>query len=348
MSITPFVVVFFASLGTSLALTPLAIRLGRRWNIVDVPGGRRRHQGTVPRSGGIALFVSFLVAALLAGVFGPRLPAPEGLDPEESLRLAGVLLGSTFLFLVGLYDDQRELRPRPQLLAQLGSAVIALSTLLFIERIRDPFSERLLILPWYLTVVVTVLWVMGMINTVNFLDGIDGLAASVTSVVAVILFVHMYQSRQYSVSLLPLALLGSTLGFLPYNFPPARVFMGSCGSFFLGYALATVSIAAGPRLATMMLLLLVPIVDVGWLMIVRTRKAGTFVHGDRRHLHFRLLDLGLSQRQIVLAYCAVSACFGMLALAVSSRLLKFGILVVLGLAVVTTLAIIAFHSEQDS
>jgi UDP-GlcNAc:undecaprenyl-phosphate GlcNAc-1-phosphate transferase len=115
----------------------------------------------------------------------------------------------------------------------------------------------------------------------------------------------------------------------------------------LGYALATVSIAAGPRLAMMLLLLLVPIIDVGWLIVLRLRRAPeAFVYGDRRHLHFRLLDLGLSQRQIVVAYSSVSAAFGLLALSVSSRLFKLGALLVLGVAIFVGLAVVAARSER--
>jgi UDP-GlcNAc:undecaprenyl-phosphate GlcNAc-1-phosphate transferase len=315
--------------------------------MVDVPGGRRGHTGVVPRTGGIALYAAFLVTVLLAVVLGRRLPAPEGPDPKESLRISAILLGSTFMFLVGLADDRRELKPQTQLLAQLVAAVIAVAGLVFIERVRDPFADRLIILPWFWTVLTTVVWVLGMINTVNFLDGVDGLATSVAAVVAAVLFIDMVQAGQYSVSLLPLALLGTTLGFLPANFYPATVFMGSSGSFFLGYALATVSIAAGPRLAMMLLLLLVPIIDVGWLIVLRLRRAPeAFVYGDRRHLHFRLLDLGLSQRQIVVAYSSVSAAFGLLALSVSSRLFKLGALLVLGAAIFIGLAVVASRSER--
>jgi len=341
----PYIAVFLVAFLLALLATPLAARMGREWGLVDVPGGRRQHAGSVPRTGGWALFVPFLIAAGLAAMLRPYLPSPEGIDPNESRRLAGILLGSAFVFAVGFWDDRHELKPRPQLLAQIGAGIIAVLGLLFIERVRDPFTDQLIVLPYALTVLLTVVWVMGMINTVNFLDGLDGLATCVTSVVALVLFVHMYRAGQYSVSLLPLALLGATLGFLPYNWYPARVFMGSTGSFFLGYALATVSVAGGPRLATMLLLLLVPIVDVGWLILLRTHRAGTFVHGDRRHLHFRLVDLGFSQRQVVLIYAGLSAAFGLVALVVASRLVKLGALMVLGVAIASALAAVARRSE---
>jgi len=341
-----FLLVFVVAFGISLSIAPVAARLGRRWELVDVPGERRKHMGILPRTGGIALYVSFLVAALLAAIWGRMLPAPEGPDPKEPIRLAGILLGSTFMFVVGLYDDRRELKALPQFIAQLVASLIAIATLVFIERVMNPFTDKLVVFPWYWTTLITIVWIMGMINTVNFLDGLDGLATGVAAIVAAVLFIHMYREGQYSVSLLPLALLGSTLGFLPYNFHPAKVFMGSTGSFFLGYAVASLSIVAGARMATVLLVLAVPILDVGWLIVVRLRQRQAIGRGDRRHLHFRLVDLGLSQRQVVLLYCLLSASFGVLALVVSSRLFKLGALLALGLVTVGTLAVVTWLSEH--
>jgi len=317
-----------------------------RWSLVDVPGGRRKHAGIVPRTGGIALFVSFVTAVLLSTVLAARLPTPEGPDANETRRLVGVLLGSTFLFAVGLYDDKHELAALPQFSAQLIASLIAISSLVFIERIMNPLRDQLWIFPLWVTALITVVWISGMINTVNFLDGLDGLAAGVAAILAAVLFCHMYRVGQYSVSLLPLALLGSTLGFLPYNFYPARLFMGSSGSFFLGYAVATLGIVAGARTGTVLLVLAVPILDVAWLVLERSRKRLAVGEGDRRHLHFRLLDLGMSQRQVVLLYCLISAILGALALVASSRLLKMGVLVVLGVLTVAFLAGVTSLTER--
>jgi len=341
-----YLLIFGTAFAASLCLSPIAARLGRLRGLVDVPGDRRKHLGVVPRTGGVALYTSFVLATVLAAALGRGLPTPEGPDPNESIRLAGILLGSTFMFFVGLYDDRRELRPLPQFAAQTVAALIAVSTLVFIERVMNPFTDRLVIfLPWQ-TALITVFWITGMINTVNFLDGLDGLAAGVAAIVSMVLFIHMFREGQYSVSLLPLALLGSTLGFLPFNFSPARVFMGSTGSFFLGYAVATLSIVAGARMATVLLVLAVPILDVAWLILVRLRQGRSFGEADRQHLHFRLVDLGLSQRQVVTVYYVFSALFGILALVVSSRLFKLGALVVLGLATVAVLLLVTWLSKR--
>jgi UDP-GlcNAc:undecaprenyl-phosphate/decaprenyl-phosphate GlcNAc-1-phosphate transferase len=341
-----YALVFVAALITSCLLTPLAAHLGRRWNLVDKPGLRRWHTGIIPRTGGIALFFSFFLACLLAYRWGRLLPTPEGPDPKEPLRLAGVLIGSALLFVAGLFDDRKELAPGPQFVAQLAASLVAIGTLVFIERVMNPLTNQLLVFPWYLTSIITTFWIVGMINTVNFLDGLDGLAAGVTAIVSMVLFVHMYRVGQYSVSLLPLALLGATLGFLPFNAHPARVFMGSSGSFFLGYAVATLSIVAGARMATVLLVMAIPILDVAWLIWVRWRHKDSVGIGDRRHLHYRLLDLGLSQRQVVAAYCSLSGAFGLLALSLSSRPFKLLALVLLGVVILAILGIVSSASAK--
>jgi UDP-GlcNAc:undecaprenyl-phosphate GlcNAc-1-phosphate transferase len=331
----PFVLVFGVGLTVALIATPLAAAWGRRRGIVDRPGTRRRHKGAVPRTGGIALFLAFMAAALLA----QWLPVPRQ-DAKELTRFLGIAAGMLFLFIVGYIDDRYELRPGPQYAAQAISGLIAIVFLVFIERVMNPFTDELFIFPYWFTVAFTLVWIMGMINTINFLDGLDGLAAGVGAIVSAVLAIHMMREGQFSVALLPLALLGATLGFLPFNFHPAKVFLGS-GSLILGYAIATVGIAAGAKLALLLLVLAIPIVDVAWLMISRLRAGESIGKADRRHLHFRLLDLGLSQRQVVLLYYGYCALLGAAALLIGSRLLKLGTLVVLGIATVGILAWLA-------
>jgi UDP-GlcNAc:undecaprenyl-phosphate GlcNAc-1-phosphate transferase len=335
----PFGAVFGIALVLALAGTPLAGALGRRWGLVDRPGPRRWHRGMIPRTGGIALFVAFIIAALLA----QWLPVPRQ-DPKELTRFMGVVLGSTFLFLFGLVDDRLELRSGPQYAAQVIAALIAIAFLLFIERVMNPFTNEVTVFPFALVVALTMVWIVGMINTVNFLDGLDGLADGVAAIVSAVLAIHMLREGQHSVALLPLALLGATLGFLPFNFSPARVFMGSSGSWLLGYLLATLSIAAGAKLATVLLVLSIPIVDVAWLIISRMRAGQSIGQADRRHLHYRLLDLGLSQRQVVLLYYGYCIALGAAALLLQSRMLKLVVLIAIGVAMLVFLGWLARHT----
>jgi UDP-GlcNAc:undecaprenyl-phosphate/decaprenyl-phosphate GlcNAc-1-phosphate transferase len=289
----------------------------------------------------MALFVAFLSASLLA----QWLPMPRQ-DPKELARFLGISLGVTFLFAFGYLDDRLELPPLPQYLAQAAAALIAILCLVFIERVMNPFTDKIAVLPYALTFALTLFWIMGMINTINFLDGLDGLAAGVGAIVSAVLAIHMLREQQYSVAFLPLALLGATLGFLPYNFHPAKIFLGS-GSLVLGYAIATTGIAAGAKLALLLMVLAVPILDVAWLIVVRLRAGQPIGRGDRRHLHFRLLDVGLSQRQVVALYYGYCITLGAAALLIQSRLVKLGTLIVLGVAILFFLAWLARRAVPE-
>jgi UDP-GlcNAc:undecaprenyl-phosphate GlcNAc-1-phosphate transferase len=180
------------------------------------------------------------------------------------------------------------------------------------------------------TVGFTLFWIMGMMNTVNWLDGLDGLAGGVAVIASVLLFAHSYRLGQYSVALLPLSLAGCALGFLPFNFHPARVFMGTSGALFLGFALGTMAIIGGAKMATALLVMGIPILDVGWQIINRLRLGRSPFLADRGHLHHRLLDLGLSQRRVVLLFYSLCAAFGALALILSSGFQKLLALLIMG------------------
>ncbi|MBI4771152.1 MAG: undecaprenyl/decaprenyl-phosphate alpha-N-acetylglucosaminyl 1-phosphate transferase, partial [Chloroflexi bacterium] len=310
--------IFFTALLVSLLATPLAGWAGRQLGLVALPGGRRVHPGPVARIGGAGLFAGFLGGALLAWRLAPLS------NPDDRLRLSGVLIGAGFVFAAGLLDDWREMGPGPQFLVQFVAALIALATVVFIERFTNPLTDREVLLAWPLAALVTAFWIMGMMNTVNWLDGLDGLAAGVGAIAALLFAAHSYQLGQRGIALYPLALAGACLGFLVFNFHPARVFLGSAGALTLGWGLATLSILAPARVATALLVMAVPITDTAFQIVDRWRHGRSPVRGDRGHLHYRLLDLGLSQHQIVLSYWLFCAAFGALALLTSSRVYKLG------------------------
>jgi UDP-GlcNAc:undecaprenyl-phosphate GlcNAc-1-phosphate transferase len=345
----PFLIVFLISFMLSLLLTPLSARLGLWRGMADEPGGRRRHARRIARTGGIAIFISFVVGILIT----PLLDLPRT-DPNEFTRMGGVLIGLTIVFAFGLLDDKFEFRPGLQFVAQAIASLVAIASLIFIERFNNPFTNQEVnlsqIAPW-LIVPLSLFWLMGMMNTVNWLDGLDGLAAGIAAIFSAILFVAMIQDTatqdpQLSIAPLPLALLGATLGFLPYNFYPARVFMGSSGALTLGFALGCLGIIGGAKMATVLLVLAVPIIDVAWLIVSRVRRGKSPFQGGRDHLHFRLLDLGLSQRQIVIGYYLISALFGGLALIIEARIYKVLALGILGIVTVIVLVTVAQKSEQ--
>ncbi len=334
----PVVVVFLLSLMTALAAAPISIWLGRHGTLLDRPGGRRAHGGVVPRTGSIAIFAAFMVGAGAALAVWP--PA----NPEDVRRLLAVLCGVVFVFAFGLWDDWRELPAWPQFVAQAVAACVAVAGTVFIERFTNPLNGHLVVIPdlfpfvgWGMVLGITVFWVMGMINTVNWLDGLDGLATGVVFIAAVLFAIHSFRLGQAEIALFPTALAGACLGFLPFNFHPARVFMGTAGAMTLGYALATLSILAPARIATALLVLGVPIIDVAWIIVSRWRRGTSATQGGRDHLHYRLLELGLSQRQIVGLYYLFCLLFGALALIGPSPLFKLIALAVLGLGVLTVL-----------
>ncbi len=344
MYLRQYVLVFGVSFGVAVLVTPLVGHLGRKLNVVDRPGGRRRHRGTVPRLGGLAVFVAFAAAV---GVAAWRGDLTTDYGSGDTLRLNGLLIGGGLALLFGFLDDLLELPSGPQFAFQFILSLIALATLLWLERFTVPFfgTVRLNEYPWgpVAYIPLTIFWVMGMVNTVNWLDGLDGLAAGVGAILCLVLAVHMRylaDQPQPTVALLPLALVGALVGFLPYNVAPARTFLGSTGTFFVGYALAALGLIAGGRTATVLMVMGLPIVDVAWQIFDRLRRRRSPVQGDRGHLHYRLRDLGLSKRLIVLLYWSFCGLFGLLAL-VAAPWQKLIALVSLSLIVILALVFLS-------
>lgn len=337
---TPFLATFLLAFTLALLFTPIARGLGLRLGIADAPGGRRQHAGVISRLGGLPLFVAFTATALASRSMG----VPSS-DPHEPARIAGLLIGGALVFVYGLIDDRFDLNPRWQFAAQIAASLIAVASLIVIERFNNPLTNELTRLDAWLYIPLTILWMMGMMNTVNWLDGLDGLATGVAAIFSAILFIAMIRTTpdqpqpQFSIALLPTALFGVTLGFLAFNFHPARVFLGS-GAVYLGYILGGLGIIGGAKVATVLLILAVPILDVAWLIVSRIRRGQSPATGGRDHLHFRLLDLGMSPRAIVGVYYAVSAAFGILALTIEGRSVKLITMGLLGVAILALLAIL--------
>jgi UDP-GlcNAc:undecaprenyl-phosphate GlcNAc-1-phosphate transferase len=336
-----YFLVALASTLAALLTTPLARRLSFRFGIVAEPGGRRRHAGRIPKLGGLAVFLAWLVGIGLVYWLLP--PA----NPDDALRLRGVLLGSLVVVAGGLLDDRFDLSPSAQLLIQFLGALVAILHIIFIEVFTNPLPaatiweaiplfrvEGNLVWLWRpLALAFTVFWVVGMINAINFLDGLDGLAAGICLIAAAFFAYHSYRLGQETVSLFPLALAGALLGFLPFNFSPARIFLGSAGAYFLGFQMATLSILSPAKLSTALLVMAVPIIDVAWQIVSRIRRGQHPMRGDRGHLHFRLSDRGLPTARIVLGYYGVAILFGLVAILVASPLMKVALLIGLSAAV---------------
>ena len=268
---------FLAALAVTFILTPAVKNFAVQIGAVDKPDARKVHHGLVPRLGGLAIYAGFMVSVILTVGF--------------TYEMTGIMIGATCLVLVGIADDIVSLPAKVKLLGQiLSAAVLVIFFDVNIDWIDLPYVG-IIEFPLFISIPLTIFWIIGFINTVNLIDGLDGLA-------------------------------GACLGFLQYNFNPAKIFMGDTGSMFLGYVIAAVSVmgsmktAAAAVLIVPLVALAVPITDTV-LAIVRRRQSGVPIFSpDKNHLHHRLLAAGLSQKQVVLVMYALTAFFSAAALLV--------------------------------
>jgi UDP-N-acetylmuramyl pentapeptide phosphotransferase/UDP-N-acetylglucosamine-1-phosphate transferase len=196
----------------------------------------------------------------------------------------------------------------------------------------------------------TIFWIVGMMNTMNWLDGLDGLASSVTLVATAVLFAHTYfwprDNPQFTISIIALVLAAAVAGFLPFNWHPSKTILGDAGANFLGFTLAVLSIIGGAKIATALLALGLPVLDVAWVILYRIRHGRSPLSADRGHLHHRLLDRGWSQAKITLFVAGISAMFGVLALVLPTRGSKLAAMFGLGLVLLFTVGGLAFGDKS--
>lgn len=318
------------SFALAWALTPGVAAIARRCGILDWPGGRRQHSAPVPRAGGLAPFLAFVAAVSLGLAL-----ADLGWQHSEIVRVAGLLAGAALIVGVGLWDDMRSLGPLPQLGGQVAAAATLVASGVTVDALSNPLGDAVP-LPAWLGGLLAVLWLVTLMNTVNWADGIDGLAAGLAAIGGLVLFLRSVTlvQPQWSIAALALAFSAAALGFLPWNLPPARVFLGSAGAYFLGLGLGGLAIIGGAKLATAALVLAVPLLDAGWVIAGRLASRQSPFHGDRRHLHHRLADRGWPARRVLLVFYSLSTAFGLLALLLpkEEKLYVFAALATLGLA----------------
>ncbi len=323
----PFILAALAGAAlVSFILTPLTIRYAGRLGAIDVPNDERRvHSRPIPRTGGLAVATAFVgvgALGLLANqLLGMTLPGRPVRTTEVAALFVGVAVGAIF----GYVDDRYQLKARWQFVAQFVLAGIALAGGVLIERLPNPFGEPIVLIDPAIgtaaAVAVTTLWIVGMLNSVNFIDGLDGLLAGISLIAVTTLGVISLVSApvQPVVAMLCALLAGSLLGFLPYNFHPARVFIGTAGVFAVGYALAVLSVLGTAKLAVALLVLGVPIIDTFWIIIRRVSQGRSPFDADRGHFHHRLLDLGLTHRQAVLMIYAICIVLAVLSVVLSGQ-----------------------------
>jgi len=304
-------------------LTPLVARLAVAIHAVDEPGGRRIHSGSIPRLGGVAIFIAFVLPQIVIPFLGNRV-SRRFLAEWPMVR---TLLGSALVvLLLGVLDDLKPRRPWFKLLVLLAAGGALCSGGFLVERISLPFGGTADIswLAWPLTLA----WLVGIANAINLLDGVDGAAAGISAIVA---FSVAFSSGPEASPLVWVAascLIGASLGFLLHNFSPAKVFMGDSGALFLGFVIAALAIPATQKRTAAITMfvpiaaLALPIFDTGAAILRRLSSGRPIMSGDRRHVHHRLLALGYGQRTVALALYGVSGLTGLgaVALAYSGRI----------------------------
>jgi len=333
----PILLVFVAAALIALGLTPVIRWIVLRYDVVDRPDHPRRiNTETVPRGGGLAVSAAFLVVAVIfLGLNRDALwvPIPGTLQPTD---VAALLVGGAVAAALGAIDDLFDLRARWQLLGQLMLAVGAIALGISIDFISNPFGPGLILLSGPVAVGFTIFWIVGMINSINWIDGLDGLSSGVAFIAAVTLGIISLTTNvaQPLISVLCFALAGALLGFLRWNFHPASIFAGTSGVQFVGYTLAVLAILGTAKVAVALLVLGVPIIDTFWIIVRRLSQRRSPFSPDRTHIHHRLLDLGLSHRQTVLAIYGITLVLAVLALLLSgvTQLYAFlGVFVAFGL-----------------
>lgn len=298
----------------SFVATPLVKLLAVKVGAVDVPkDNRRMHKVPIPRMGGLAIFLAFIFSVLIFSDITPQ--------------IQGILLGAVMIVVLGVMDDIMTLRALPKFAVQILAAVVVVMHGVKIEFLTNPFPGdglTYLALPNWLSVTVTVIWIVAITNAVNFIDGLDGLAVGVSGISAATMLVVALMVSENNVALIMAALLGACLGFIPYNFNPAKIFMGDTGSTFLGFILATISIQGLFKLyaiisfAVPFLILGIPIFDICFAIIRRVAKGQNPMQADRGHVHHRLIDMGFSQKQSVAITYMLTAILGLAAVVLTT------------------------------
>ena len=296
-------------------MTPVVKTFAYKVGAIDVPkDARRMHHKPIPRLGGLAIFAGFMVSILLF------------VDIRLNPQMQSILLGAVIIVVLGVVDDIMALPAKLKFVVQIAAALIPALNGVSIQALSNPniFSGNAYwVLDW-LSIPITVLWIVGITNAVNLIDGLDGLANGVSAISAATVLVIALICSETQVAIVMAALVGACVGFLPYNLNPAKMFMGDTGATFLGFILATMSIQglfkfyAVISFAVPFLILGLPIFDTAFAMIRRVAHGQSPMHADRGHIHHRLIDMGLNQKQAVATLYVISAILGLSAVVLTT------------------------------
>jgi len=303
-TVTSFVTAFLA--------TPQIRKLALKVGVLDAIGERRMHTEPKPRIGGIAVYLGLAFSLFIT--IGFALHTTLFHKANETQDFFGLLFGSTLIMLVGVWDDIMGMRPRNKFIAQIVVAVVSMIYGFHIPGFEIPGTDHYINVPFWIDYPITLVWYLGMMNAINFLDGLDGLLSGVTAISGIFLFAIASGHGQAGAALVLCGLIGGALGFLPYNFNPAKIFLGDTGSLFIGYVFATVSLLITAKIAVTVSLLVpllalaLPVVDTAVAIFRRFRAGKAITEADRGHFHHILVfRFGLNVKQAVLLIWGV--CF---------------------------------------
>ena len=349
-----YLTLFLISLTASLFVTPVVRRLAQRLGWLDVPGGGRRvHEVAVPRLGGVAVFGAVMLALA-------PLPFLDNLVTRSLVGqwqgLVAVLASSTLVFLFGVYDDLTGSSAKWKFVAQGAAAVLLYALGGRVEALTIPFVGSFA-LPPVLGFGVTLLWVVGISNAFNLIDGLDGLATGASLFAALVMLGVSLVNGHTLVTVISIALVGSLIGFLRYNFNPASIFLGDSGALFIGFLLAALSLTGTQKASTVVAVAIplmafaLPVIDTGFAVARRFVSGKPLFEGDREHIHHKLLERGWSQRRVAFVLYGVCAFFGLLALLFTSDggagKLTGLVLLITGAAIVLTAGRLRYHEVDE-
>ena len=317
--------VFLISVAVAFATAPLSIKVAHKLGIIDQPKDARRvHKKPIPRFGGMSIFLGSMAAMVI----------PAGMN--EKIKIA--MLGGLLMYLLGIIDDKFDIKPLTKFLGQVGIASLVYALGVRITFMSNYFGADVVdqnanvMLSAGVSYIITVLWIVGITNAVNLMDGLDGLAAGSVAIMALslayIAYIHGTRLGSMPVCIALVAVAGGCIGFLPYNFSPAKTFMGDGGALYLGYMIAVLSVISPLKRSTVvgalipMLTLAVPIFDTLFAMLRRTLKHQSIMHADKGHLHHHLMAAGFGQRRSVLIMYGIVGIMGIVAVLISRELYK--------------------------
>lgn len=322
---------FIISAAISLFMTPVAKKLAVKFGAVDIPKDERRvHSKPMPLMGGLAIYFGIFISSLIF------LPIDK--------TLISIIIGGSIILISGVIDDIKGLSPRAKLVFQIIASIVLILGDVKIDAITNPFgkSGTLLLLNGF-SIPLTIFWVVGITNTLNLIDGLDGLAAGV-AMIASLSFLFVANKFSYiPIMIMSAIVAGSCIGFLPYNFNPAKIFMGDTGALFLGFMLAALSIegvmksVATIAVVVPIIILGVPIFDTTFAIFRRLLNGKSIAEADKGHLHHRLLNMGYSQKKTVLILYSISAVFGLCAIFIAKANSKRAVFVAVIVFVLTIL-----------